>query len=176
MDNGGRSIVWSTSLDKAFDNGLSFNLSYTHQDVTEVNPGTSSTAESNYQYEVVESRGLPLEGTAYYEVKHRFVLNLGYRQEFVPGYATNFNLFLERRSGRPFSWTLGAFKDDDLGDQSRFDDADTYLAYIPSGAGDSTMDFESGLSYAEIMEIAQQAAWPVPLEAMRTSTPTPCLG
>jgi len=157
VDDGGRSIIWTTALDKAFDNGLSFNLSYTHQDITEVNPGTSSTAESNYQYEVVESRGVPLEGTAYYEIEHRFVLNLGYRKEFVPGYATNFNLFVERRSGRPFSWTLGAFRDGDLGDQTNFDDSDVYLAYIPSGADDPAVDFQNGLSYAEIMEIAQQA-------------------
>ncbi|WKD48133.1 TonB-dependent receptor [Microbulbifer spongiae] len=157
VDSGGRSITWSTALNKVFDNGLTFNLSYTHQDISEINPGTSSTAESNYQFEVVESRGLPLEGTAYYEIEHRFVLNLGYRQEFVPGYATNVNLFLERRSGRPFSWTLGAFRDDDLGDQPSFDDSDIYLPYIPSGADDATMDFESGLGYAEIVAIAQQA-------------------
>ncbi|WP_299946670.1 TonB-dependent receptor [uncultured Microbulbifer sp.] len=157
VDNGGRSIIWTNALNKTFDSGLSLNLSYTHQDITEANPGTSSTAESNFQYEVVENRGLPLEGTAYYEIEHRFVLNLGYRQEFVPGYATNFNLFLERRSGRPFSWTLGAFRDDDLGDQPSFDDSDIYLPYIPSGEGDSIMDFESGLSYAEIMEIARLA-------------------
>ena len=157
IDNGGRSIIWSTALDKAFDNGLSFNLSYTHQDITEVNPGTNSTAESNYQYEVVESRNVPLEGTAYYEVEHRFVLNLGYRKEFVPGYATNFNLFWERRSGRPFSWTLDAYRDGDLGDQSSFDDSDVYLPYILSGADDPAVDFENGLSYAEVMEVARAA-------------------
>ncbi|WP_105104100.1 TonB-dependent receptor [Microbulbifer pacificus] len=157
VDDGGRSILWSTALDKAFSNGLSFNVSYTHQDITEVNPGTSSTAESNYQYEVVESRNLPLEGTAYYEIEHRVVLNLGYRTEFFQGYATNFNLFLERRSGRPFSWTLGAFRDAGLGDQTNFDDSDVYLAYIPSGADDPTVDFNTGLGYDEIMAIARDA-------------------
>lgn len=157
VDNGGRSVIWTTALDKAFDNGLSFNLSYTHQDITEVNPGTSSTAESNYQYEVVENRNTPLEGTAYYEIEHRLVLNLGYRAEFVQDYATNFNLFVERRSGRPFSWTLGAYRDGGLGDQPSFDDSDVYLAYIPSGADDPAVDFESGLGYEEIMEIARAA-------------------
>ena len=157
IDNGGRSIIWTTALDKAFDNGLSFGLSYTHQDITEVNPGTSSTAESNYQYEVVENRNEPLEGSAYYEVEHRFVLNLAYRKEFVPGYATNFNLFWERRSGRPFSWTLDAYRDGDLGDQPSFDDSDVYLPYIPSGADDPAVDFANGLSYAQIMEIAKAA-------------------
>ena len=157
VDNGGRSIIWSTSLDKAFDNGLTVNLSYTHQDITEVNPGTSSTAESNYQYEVVENRNEPLEGTAYYEIEHRLVLNLGYQTEIVSGYMTNVNLFLERRSGRPFSWTLGAYRDGDLGDQTSFDDSDVYLAYIPSGADDAAVDFASGLSYAEVMDIARAA-------------------
>ena len=157
VDNGGRSIIWTTALDKAFDNGVSFNLSYTHQDITEVNPGTSSTAESNYQYEVVENRGEPLEGAAYYEIEHRFVLNLGYRTEFVSGYATNFNLFVERRSGRPFSWTLDSYYDTGFGDQSGFSNSDVYLAYIPSGADDPNVDFESGLSYAEIMDIAREA-------------------
>ncbi|TLM76991.1 TonB-dependent receptor [Microbulbifer harenosus] len=157
VDDGGRSIIWTTSLDKAFDNGLSFNLSYTNQDITEVNPGTSSTATSNYQYEVTENRNEPLEGTAYYEVEHRFVLNLGYRTEFVPGYATNFNLFWERRSGRPFSWVLGSYRDDDLGDQSAFYQSDVYLPYIPTGADDPAVDFASGLSYEEIMAFAEAA-------------------
>ena len=157
VDNGGRSIIWSTALEKAFANGVSLNLSYTHQDITEVNPGTSSTAESNFQYEVVENRNQPLVGTAFYEVEHRLVLNLGYRTEFVQGYETNFNLFVERRSGRPFSWTYDAFRDGGLGDQTNFDDSDVYLAYIPSGADDPNVDFENGLSYAEIMDIARLA-------------------
>ncbi|MFD1217658.1 TonB-dependent receptor [Microbulbifer celer] len=157
VDNGGRSILWSTALDKAFDNGLSVNLSYTHQDITEVNPGTSSTAESNFQYEVVKDRNHPLEGTAYYEVEHRVVLNLGYTREFFQGYATNFNMFFERRSGLPFSWTLGAYRDGGLGDQSSFDSSSVYLAYIPSGADDAAVDFENGLSYEEIMDRARAA-------------------
>ncbi|MCK7596745.1 TonB-dependent receptor [Microbulbifer sp. CAU 1566] len=157
VDNSGRSIIWSTALDKAFSNGVSLNLSYTHQDITEVNPGTSSTAESNYQYEVVENRNVPLEGTAYYEIEHRLVLNLGYRKEFIQGYETNFNLFVERRSGRPFSWTLDSYRDAAFGDQTNFDDSDVYLAYIPSGADDPNMDFDNGLSYAEIMEMVRAA-------------------
>ena len=155
-EDGGRSLIWTTSLDKAFDNGLSFNLSYTNQDITEVNPGTSSTGESNFQYEVTENRNQPLVGTAYYEVEHRFVLNLGYRKAFIPGYATNFNLFMERRSGRPFSWTLNSYRDSQFGDQSAFNSSSVYLPYIPSGADDPNVDFTNGLSYAEIMDIAQQ--------------------
>ena len=96
-------------------------------------------------------------GTAYYEIKHRFLVNLGYTHQFFEGYNTNVNLFFERRSGQPFSWVLGAYQDGGLGDQSEFDDSDVYLPYIPSGANDAAIDFSSGLSYDEIMAIAEQA-------------------
>ncbi|MAF76247.1 MAG: hypothetical protein CMF17_10430 [Idiomarinaceae bacterium] len=155
--DGGRNILLTTALNKSWDNGFSFSASYTHQDITEANPGTSSTAESNYQYEVGINRNVPLVDTAYYEIEHRLVLNLGYEAEFFEGYATNFNLFFERRSGRPFSWTLGSFRDDDFGDQPDFDDSDTYLPYLPTSATDSAFDFENGLSYEEIMAIAAEA-------------------
>eukprot|EP00487_Bulimina_marginata_P004684 TRINITY_DN21569_c0_g1_i1.p1 TRINITY_DN21569_c0_g1~~TRINITY_DN21569_c0_g1_i1.p1 ORF type:complete len:112 (+),score=29.31 TRINITY_DN21569_c0_g1_i1:105-440(+) len=52
MDDGGRSLIFTTSLQKIWDNGVRMNMSYTHQDITEANPGTSSQAESNYQYNV----------------------------------------------------------------------------------------------------------------------------
>ncbi len=154
--DGGRNILFTTALNKQWDNGFSMSASYTHQDITEANPGTSSTATSNFQYEVTENRNNPLVGTAYYEIEHRLVLNLGYSREFFEGYATNINLFFERRSGRPFSWTLGAYRDDDFGDQSAFDDSDIYLPYLPSSATDPAFDF-SRLSYEEIMQMAEAA-------------------
>ncbi|MDP2715249.1 TonB-dependent receptor [Rheinheimera sp.] len=157
IDDGGRSIIFSSALQKQWNNGFSMSASYTHQDITEVNPGTSSTAESNFGFEVTENRNDPLLGRAYYEVEHRFVVNLNYKTEFFSGYETNFNLFFERRSGEPFSWTLGSFQDDDFGDQPNFDDNDIYLPYLPSGANDPAFDFVNGLSYEEIVAIAQAA-------------------
>jgi len=154
--DGGRSIVWSTSMNKAWDNGFSMNASYTNQNITEINPGTSSTAESSFQFEVTEERNSPTEGTAYYEIEHRLVLNLGYETEFFEGYATNFNLFFERRSGRPFSWVMGSFRNDSFGDQGQFDDSDVYLPYIPTGADDPLVDF-SRLSYEDLTAITDAA-------------------
>ncbi|MEG3765375.1 TonB-dependent receptor [Alteromonas sp. 14N.309.X.WAT.G.H12] len=155
--DGGRSILFTSALSKQWDNGFRFNASYTHQDITEANPGTSSTAESNYQYEVTVNRNEPLVGTAYYEIEHRLVMNLGYTHQFFEGYNTTFDLFFERRSGRPFSWVLGSYQDDDLGDQSEFDDSDIYLPYLPSSDSDPAFDFDAGLSYDEIMAIAEEA-------------------
>lgn len=157
-DKDGRSVILTTSLKKQWDNGVRMNLAYTHQDITEANPGTSSRAVSNYQYNVTLNRNEPLVGDAYYQTEHRLVLNLGYKTEFFDGYATTFDLFFERRSGRPLSWTLGAFRDGDLGDQPDLDDSDVYLPYIPTGADDTNVDWDgSRLTYEEMKEIIDDA-------------------
>ena len=69
-------------------------------------------------------------------------MSLGYATEFVSGYETRFNLFFERHSGRPFSYTMGMYKDGQLGDQKDFYSNSAYLAYIPSGPDDANVDWD----------------------------------
>jgi hypothetical protein len=147
----GRSNIITTSLSSAFENGLSFNMSYTNQDITEGTPGTSSTATSNYQYPITLDRQEAYVGTANYQIEHRFVLNLDYTHQFFDNYNTNFNLFYERRSGRPFSYVLGSFRDSDLGDQSRFNSASAYVPYIPTGADDPNVQLD-GITWDELSD------------------------
>ncbi|TQV76729.1 hypothetical protein FLL45_01875 [Aliikangiella marina] len=106
-DVDGRSNIFLTSLDMNWDNGWSVNASYTNQDITEVNPGTSSTARSNYRFSDGINRNVPRDqlGVAAFEIEHRFVLNVGYNTELFDGYETNINLFAERRSGVPVTHT-----------------------------------------------------------------------
>lgn len=149
-DKNGSSDIFTTSLFNAWDNGLTMNMSYTNQNITEGNAGTSSTAKSNFRYVPAVSRNVPEIGTSDFEVEHRFVLNIGYNTEFFSGYETKFNLFFERKSGRPYSYTMGAFRDGDLGDQSSFYSDSYYLPYIPTGADDNTVVFnDDGMSYDE---------------------------
>ena len=150
----GESTILTTGLNKRWDNGPVLNMSYTHQNITEVNPGNTSTAESSYFDEVTINRNSPLKGRAFYEIEHRLVVNLGYDKEFIQGYNTSFNLFWERRSGRPFSWTLGRETRTDFGDQRA--NTRVYLPYLPSSDTDPAFDF-SALSYEQIMSIAQDA-------------------
>ncbi len=155
-DRNGRSKIFTTSLTKAFDNGLAFNLSYTNQDITEGSPGTSSTATSNFQYPITTDRGRAEIGTAAYEIEHSFKLSVNYTTEFIENYATKFNLFFERRSGRPISWVLGSYRDDDLGDQGKFDDSDVYLPYIPTGPDDPAVVL-NGMDWTEFSGYLEQA-------------------
>ena len=151
---GGESKIFTSSLSNHWNNGFSFNASYTHQDISETNPGNTSTAESSFFDEVLVNRNSSLEGRGFYEIEHRFVLNLNYQHQFFSGYDTTVNLFWERRSGRPFSWTLGRESRSDFGDQRS--NTRVYLPYLPSSENDPAFDF-SALSYQQIMSIAQQA-------------------
>ncbi|MDO6718573.1 TonB-dependent receptor [Psychrosphaera sp. 1_MG-2023] len=155
-DKNGTSDIFTTSLFKAWDNGVTLNMSYTNQDITEGNAGASSTAKSNFRYVPAVSRNVPHIATSDYEIEHRFVLNLGYTTEFFAGYDTKFNLFFERKSGSPYSYTMGAFRDGDLGDQSSFYSDGYYLPYIPTGADDPNVIFD-GISYEDFAELVEKS-------------------
>ena len=150
--DGGESTLFTTVLNKTWQNGLSVNLSYTHQDITEANAGTGTHAYSNYFSDITFNRNESLVGRSAFEIKHRLVLNLDYQVEFFAGYNTNFNLFFERRSGRPFSWVLG--NDSALGGNSSYYNA--YLPSLPTNDSDPAFDF-SQLSYQDTMDIANAA-------------------
>jgi len=150
--NGGQSTILTTTLNKTWNSGLGVNVSYTHQNITEANGGTGTHAYSNYFSDIVVNRNEPLVGRALYEVEHRLVVNLTYQQEFFPGYNTAFNLFYERRSGRPFSQVLAG--DAAYGGNSSY--YSSYLPRLPSSANDAAFDF-SLLSFEETMAIANSA-------------------
>jgi len=49
-----------------------------------------------------------LIGRSTFETEHRFMVNLGYTADLLEtGYDTSFNLFFERRSGKPINYLLG---------------------------------------------------------------------
>ncbi|WP_076539270.1 TonB-dependent receptor [Shewanella sp. UCD-KL21] len=149
----GTSKTLSLSLAKNWDMGLSMRAGYAFNSVEEGNQGSSSTATSNYQYTPVQyDRNGTSMGTGYYETPHRFTFSLGYDVEFVAGYNSSFNMFYEAREGNPITWTLGSYKDGNLGDQSSFANSSYYLPYIPTGADDPNVEYAYGLTYEEFKE------------------------
>jgi outer membrane receptor for ferrienterochelin and colicin len=163
-DEDGKSKIFTTSLYKAWDNGIDLTLSYTHQDIDEGNPGTSSQSASNWKYNHVINRNEDQIGTGYYEVKHSFKISLGYSHEFFPGYASKVNAFFERRSGLPYSWLLGSAYKDAAGnylpnaEQNAYAIGDesgvygNYAPYIPTGPDDPNVTYADGLTYQTFMD------------------------
>tara|TARA_R110001592_G_scaffold303813_1_gene576040 strand:- start:708 stop:3875 length:3168 start_codon:yes stop_codon:yes gene_type:complete len=157
-DKDGRSIILSTGLNKSWDNGLEINVSYTYQDITEGNPGGSSTARSNYRFGHFGDHQETQVGPSSYQTEHRFVVNLSYKTQFVENYDTRFNLFFERISGSPYSYLAdltnlqgGRFFDQDLIQPSGFGSTfgGNYLAYVPT-ANDPNVRYE-GVTEAEAL-------------------------
>ncbi|MCX6131471.1 MAG: TonB-dependent receptor, partial [Proteobacteria bacterium] len=129
----------SLSLSKNFSSGFDVSLAYGWQRIFDVNPGTSSTSVSNYsQLAIARDPNDPELARSNYERQHRFLISTGYTKNFLETLATSFNLFFERRSGQPYSYTFGG-KADSLGGlfgESRdFSGRGRMLFYVPKGDG-----------------------------------------
>ena len=89
--NTGRDFVTSKALKnlQSTDGDVSFDveLGYTWQDITEVNPGTSSTAQSNWDNLATDDINNPKESTSNYEIKHNAVAAVKWSEEFRPARA-----------------------------------------------------------------------------------------
>ena len=135
--------------------------------------GTSSRAISNYQFDATFDRQFPTYGPGAYDIEHRFTLDLRYRKAFFGEYETRFNLFYERRSGVPFSWTMGSFRDGDLGDQRDLNSSSSYLPYIPTGPSDPNViyrftDYDEFSQHIALAGLSQYAGGYVPKNTGRT--------
>lgn len=155
----GRAFIFSQSLAKQWESGLSFTASYTYQDVEDNGAGSSSQAASNYKHYVAKSRNQAFTATGNFETEHSLKITLGYKKEFFTDYETRFNLYYERRSGRPFSYVMGFFEDGDFGDTA-FEgmySQSAYLPYIPSGADDPNVDWDNSISWDEVKMLLDNA-------------------
>ncbi len=144
--NGGKSTVFAVSLAKKYDNGVAFNVSYAYTDSKDVNPGTSSTATSNYGKFATADIQNPVEATSNYQTKHRIVLRLNYRTEIIRDLESRFGLLFFAQSGRPFSYTFnGDRRNTPFGDSQA--KRDRQLFYVPNSAD------EVGLGAADWAEL-----------------------
>jgi hypothetical protein len=143
----GDSTIFSIDASKTWRTGagrFDAYLGYGHQDVKDVNPGTSSTASSNWDNVAVSDPNDPGLETSNYEIEHRFTGSFAWRKAFFGDYETSIALIGERRSGRPYSYTFGAatqiFGDPRQGSRQR------HLFYVPDG----DVIFEGLCSQAEV--------------------------
>ncbi len=155
-DEGSRNIL-SLSLEKSWRTSAGrFDLlfGYGYQDVEDVNPGASSTASSNWDRLATANPNDPELATSSYEFTHRFPLAITWQKPFFGEYLTSAGLFMERRSGRTYSYTFGngtvesttparvAFGDPRQGARQR------QLFYVPRDATD--VGFEGGLTWDQL--------------------------
>lgn len=93
------------ALEKPFSDDWGAKVAYTYGRSTDVNPGTSSVAFSNFTNRAVFNPNEAEEGTSIYETRDRFQGVLTKRFRFIENYPTTVGLYYDGREGRPFSFT-----------------------------------------------------------------------
>ncbi len=150
----------SVSLDKNFKTGFNVRSSYAWQDVQEVSPATSSTSSSNYSnIAIKKDPNDPEANRSIYERKHRILLSAGYETNFWSDLASSVNVFYERRSGQPYSFTMGGDRNvlaRMYGESAAFSGANRMLFYVPKGDG-SDVRLESDATKGAISQEAMDA-------------------
>ncbi|HEX7816065.1 TonB-dependent receptor [Dyella sp.] len=111
------------SLKKPFSDDWSGMIGFTWSRSTEVNPGTSSVANSNYSNNYVYNSNENAASTSNYSVPRRVIASLNWQHRFFGDYTTSASIFYDGHSASPYSWVFG---NDANGDGYSND-----LAYIP---------------------------------------------
>ncbi|WP_086608469.1 TonB-dependent receptor [Erythrobacter donghaensis] len=109
LTNTGYGESWNIvgRFDKVWNSGFFLNGSYTYQDVTDQNPGTSSVAFSNYTNTAVGfDPNFAAQGISNYQRDHQFRLGTGFDGELFGDNNTRVELFYNVRSGQRYSYTM----------------------------------------------------------------------
>ncbi len=142
-DSGDESTVYTLSLEKAYENGLDFYLSYAHQDVEAITEGSSSRGVSAFRGQVAVDRNNPGPRRSVYQVEDAFKVALGYERAFVGDLATRVDLFGQFTSGGLFTYTFDIDNNNHLfgrtgNNENPFDNSPLY---IPNLFGDPNVVF-----------------------------------
>ena len=146
----GRSHVVSLALDKTYDWGGDFQVSYAFQDVETVTEGTSSRGVSAFRGIVDVDKNDPDERTSPFEQRHALKFNFGFERRFIFDLMTRVDVFGQVLSGDVFNPTFDVDSNNALfgrtgdGESPR----DNRPLYIPTPGGDPRVVFGSGFDEA----------------------------
>jgi hypothetical protein len=105
----GDAFIAAISASKSYDFGINWSLSYTLQNINELNSTGrfSSTASSLYGGALSAlDPANPVTGRAQEEIENVFKYSFGWRATPFKELETRLELFGDIRAGRPFSWTM----------------------------------------------------------------------
>ena len=148
----GRGNVWSISAAKVFysDYGtFTYDIGYTYQDVTEVNPGNAFVAFEGYSMPANDDFQNDEEYNSEYEIRHAFTSNLSWSNEIFGDNTTTISIAYTGRSGRHYSHTMRS--NGTFGGFAGFASWDGYNSqslYVPTGVDDPLVSFAPGFDTA----------------------------
>jgi len=155
----GEGQVWTFAASKNFytDFGnINFDIGYTYQDITEVNPGNAFVAFEGYSMPANDDFQAQNVYNSEFEVRHRISANLTWSDELFGNNLTTVSLSYTGRDGRHFSHTMRTHTGDDFvpgafGGFVGFASWDGYNSqsfYVPNGSGDPLVSYAEGFDQA----------------------------
>jgi len=119
----GKADSLAVSLKKPFANDWTGMIGFTWSRATEVNPGTSSTASSNYGNSFIVNPGENVASPSNYSIPRRVLASLNWRHSFFGDYATSASILYDGHNASPYSW--------DFGNDANGDSLTNDLVFIP---------------------------------------------
>jgi hypothetical protein len=135
----GKADSLALSLKKPFANDWTGMLAFTWSRTTEVNPGTSSTASSNYGNNFIVNPNENVASPSNYSIPRRVLASLNWQHRFFGDYATSASILYDGHNAAPYSWSFG---NDANGDNLTND-----LVFIPEPG---QVEFRTGTTQAKV--------------------------
>lgn len=152
MTNTDQGYTWTISamLAKTWETNagdFDVQMGYAWNRAKDVNPGTSSLAQSNWDNLATDNINNPALATSNYELRHNFTLAVEWSKPLLlDRYETSISMFFNGRSGRPYSYTFAGssavFGDPRQGSRQR------QLFYVPTDAND--VNLTGGLTWDQL--------------------------
>ena len=95
------------SLKKPFSNSWTGMVGFTWSRATEVNPGTSSVASSNYNNNYLVNPSNNVASPSNYSIPRRVLASLNWQHSFFGDYATSASILYDGHNAAPYSWAFG---------------------------------------------------------------------
>lgn len=139
----GASDSLTFSLSKAMSHGFSGTFSVTGTHATEVNPGSSSQAYSNYNFVSRTNPNEIVEAASRFDIPLSVKAVMSWEHAFFGDYKTTVSAYYNGHTGAPYSWVFGG----DVNGDGVATDVD--LAYIPL-VNDPLVTFKAGTTADQI--------------------------
>ena len=139
----GRSDSVTFSLTKALSHGFTGTASITQSYSTEVNPGSSSQAYSNYNFVSRTNPNELIEAASRFSIPLSLKASVNWDHAFFGDYRTTVTAYYNGHTGQPYSWVFGG----DVNGDAVATDVD--LAYIPL-LHDPIVTYKPGTTAAQI--------------------------
>ncbi len=94
----------TAQIQRNFPTGIGFSAAYTYGKAFDITNGIRNSMESNWQLNQSLSPNNPQLAYSNFDIRHRIVGTINYRQIWSKSNATTLTLFFSLQSGTPFSW------------------------------------------------------------------------